>query len=93
MLYLSDPIYIEKNFSEISNIGSHLSYSVFIRPAGVNPIDYSTEPYKQIYQGHIYVTGETQRIYLNDIITSLIKKVMNMIIDKLIEARIKTPKK
>lgn len=69
MLYLSDPIYIEKNFSEISNIGSNLSYSVFIRPAGVNPIDYSIEPYKQIYQGHIYVTGETQRIYLNDIIT------------------------
>lgn len=69
MLYLSDPIYIEKNFSEISNIGSYLPYSVFIRPVGIHPFDYSIEPYKQIYQGHIYVTGETQRIYLNDIIT------------------------
>lgn len=67
MLYLSDPIYIEKNFSE-NGVGSYLSYSVFIRPVGLNPT-LTTKPYKQIYQGHIYVTGETQRIYLNDIIT------------------------
>lgn len=68
MLYLSDPIYIERNF-EKNNVGSYLSYSVHIRPIGVNPNTYTKEPYKQIYQGHIYVTGQNQRIYLNDIIT------------------------
>lgn len=69
MLYLSDPIYIERDFSTIAGVGTYLSYSVFIKSKGVNPSDNSYDSFKQIYQGHIYVTGGTQRIHLNDIIT------------------------
>lgn len=69
MLYLSDPIYIERNFSEISPIGSYISYAVKIRPLGLNPETEETAPFDLIYRGHLYVTGKSQRVYLNDIIT------------------------
>lgn len=69
MLYLSDPIYIERDFSTISGVGTYLSYSVYIKSKGINPLDNSLDTYKHIYQGHIYVMGGKQRIHLNDIIT------------------------
>lgn len=69
MLYLSDPIYIERDFSEISPIGSYISYAVHIRPIGLNPITFEKSPFNLIYRGHLYVTGKLQRVYLNDIIT------------------------
>lgn len=70
MIYLSDPIYIERNFKNEGSIGSSLPYRISIRHSGVSPYSKSNYSYTQIYVGHIYVSGEDQKIYLNDIIES-----------------------
>ena len=70
MIYLSDPIYIERNFINEGSVGSSIPFRISIRHSGANPYSKSNYSYTQIYTGHIYVSGEDQKIYLNDIIES-----------------------
>lgn len=70
MIYLSDPIYIERNFKNEGSIGSSVIYNIDIRNSGFRPYSNSNYNFSVIYTGHIYITGKDQRIILNDIIGS-----------------------
>lgn len=69
MLYLSDQLYVSKNF-ESNGIGTYVSYEVYIKPSGEIISSSSAYPWDLVYRGHIYVTGGYQKIWLNDIIAS-----------------------
>lgn len=69
MLYLSDPLYVSRNFSSLGE-GNYTSYEVYIKPSGEDIVNQSFLAEELVYRGHIYITGGYQRIYLNDIIAS-----------------------
>lgn len=72
MIYLNEPIVIRRNFSTRFEVGSIVNYSVYIKPSGYrflsgSPVEFD---YNLIYVGHIYVSGDYQNIYINDIIST-----------------------
>lgn len=69
MLYLSDQLYVSKNF-ESNGIGTYIPYEVYLRPSGEVISTAAEHPWDMVYRGHIYVTGGYQKIWLNDIIAS-----------------------
>lgn len=69
MLYLSDPLYVSRNFSSLG-VGNYTSYEVYIKPSGEDIVNQTFLTEELVYRGHIYITGGYQRIYLNDIIAS-----------------------
>lgn len=69
MLYLSDPLYVERNLTTLG-VGNYTPFEVHIRPSGEDVISESYMDEDLVYRGHIYITGEYQKIYLNDIVAS-----------------------
>ena len=56
--YLSEIIYLDFNLPDLA--GQNISYNVTDTNTG-----------KLLYKGSVYVTGESQRLYLNDIISTM----------------------
>lgn len=63
--YLSDPLYITINPSLSPEQYANITYDVYIRP-----YNSGYEDWELIYHGSCYYTGDSIKIYLNDIIES-----------------------
>lgn len=72
MYYISDNLFFAKDFTELTElrVGDVLNYTIEMRPSGYNPSTKSLYSYEKIYSGRLTVLGGTQRIFLNDIISS-----------------------